>query len=66
MKISKLIPYILSICFVFSNTSCNSAGTNNNPNNVNVIMINDNHGMFNESEGGIDRISAGINYYSYY
>lgn len=64
MKISKLIPYILSICFVFSNTSCNSAVTNNNPNNVNVIMINDNHGMFNESEGGIDRIAAGINYYS--
>ena len=31
---------------------------------INVIMINDNHGIFNEKDGGIDKIDAGIDYYA--
>ena len=31
---------------------------------VNVIMINDNHGMLDEEEGGIDKIASGISYYA--
>ena len=30
---------------------------------INVIMVNDNHGMLNEADGGIDKIAAGISYY---
>ncbi len=31
---------------------------------INVIMINDNHGILNEENGGIDKIASGINYYA--
>lgn len=30
---------------------------------INVIMINDNHGILNEENGSIDKIATGINYY---
>ena len=31
---------------------------------INVIMINDNHGVLDEEDGGIDKIATGINYYA--
>ena len=30
---------------------------------INVIMINDNHGILNEEKGSLDKIASGINYY---
>ena len=34
------------------------------PSSVNVIMINDNHGILNEEDGSIDKIASGISYYA--
>lgn len=31
---------------------------------INVIMVNDNHGILNEEKGGIDKIASGIDYYA--
>ena len=31
---------------------------------INVIMINDNHGVLDEEDGGMDKIATGINYYA--
>ena len=33
------------------------------PSSINVIMINDNHGMLNEESGSLDKIASGISYY---
>lgn len=75
MKITKLLAFILSICIVFACTSCNlinpngpaapgtSGGETAEISPINVIMINDNHGVLNDGEGSIDKIATGISYY---
>ena len=41
----------------------NGGNGGNTVTSINVIMVNDNHGMLAEDEGGIDKIAAGISYY---
>ncbi len=73
MKTAKFLALILAIALVFSCTGCSIPGldfSDPNGNNssevsdVNVIMINDNHGMLNEEDGGIDKIATGITQYA--
>ena len=52
------------------NTGNNGDNTGNNGGNgsdessfINVIMINDNHGILNEDDGSLDKIASGISYY---
>ena len=40
-----------------------NGGDGNTISSINVIMINDNHGMLAEEDGGIDKIAAGIIHY---
>lgn len=44
-------------CFDFINGATNSLSL------VNVIMLNDNHGILNEEKGNLNKIASGINYY---
>ena len=43
----------------------NSGGGSNSdtPSSINVIMVNDNHGILNEDDGSLDKIATGISYY---
>lgn len=45
------------------NGGTETGGGGNTVTSINVIMVNDNHGMLDEDEGGIDKIAAGISYY---
>ena len=45
-------------------SSSTSIENNENLSSVNVIMINDNHGVLNEGTEGMNRIAAGINHYA--
>ena len=45
------------------NNGENDGGDGNTISSINVIMINDNHGMLDEEDGGIDKIAAGIIHY---
>ena len=45
------------------NNGGNNGGNNNTISSINVIMVNDNHGILNEEDGGFDKIAAGISSY---
>ena len=40
-----------------------STGNVDNISPINLIMLNDNHGILNEDNGSLDKIASGINYY---
>lgn len=46
----------------FGNGNGNGAG--NSTSDVNVIMVNDNHGILNEDDGSFDKIATGISQYA--
>lgn len=68
MKITKLLALILTIILIFACTSCENLLCGGAPKGeydpINVIMINDNHGVLDEEQGGMDRIASGISYYA--
>lgn len=76
MKLKRLLAAILLICLSVSFTGCEFVNkvfpgifggqtpTDTDNTSINVIMLNDNHGIFNEEDGGIDKIAAGIDYYA--
>ena len=49
------------------NQTPNAGSSNNDQSNdndlVNIIMLNDNHGVLNEEKGSLDKIATGISYY---
>lgn len=72
MKTTKLLAGMLSACFLFAGTGCSlsdifqsiSSKVDDGPSPVNVIMVNDNHGVLNEEKGSFDKIASGINQYA--
>ena len=65
MKTTKLFIYITLISLVFGLASCvfnNETEDEISP--INVLMVNDNHGVLYEDEGSLDKIASGINHYS--
>ena len=72
MKKTKLLAGALSACFLFAATGCNlkdvfgsllPSGNDDGLSSVNVIMVNDNHGVLNEETGSFDKIATGIDSY---
>ena len=61
MKITKLIKLTILACTTFSCASCGLFDQNYEY--VNVLMVNDNHGVLNEETGGLDKIATGMNQY---
>lgn len=61
---AKLLILALLIFIVFTFTGCDGFVAENNDSLVNVIMLNDNHGILGEDVGGIDRIASGIKEYA--
>ena len=73
MKTIKFSAFIFLICFVLACAGCNKSDTGGkSPDKgdtgaispINVIMINDNHGILNEEDGSLDKIASGIDLYS--
>ena len=46
-----------------NNNGSNNDGNESNNFSINVIMVNDNHGILNEDDGSLDKIATGISYY---
>ena len=72
---NRLLAIMLSLLLVLSCVSCSTLDNDaEKPEEktegtasvspVNVIMVNDNHGVLNEESGGFDKIATGINYYA--
>ena len=68
--LSLILSLMLSFSFMSSMTACDdfdsslmdsSQSDGNAP--VNVIMLNDNHGVLSEENGSLDKIASGISYY---
>ena len=61
MKITKLFTFLFFVLTLFVITSCDKDNKDNSP--INVIMVNDNHGVLNEEDGSLDKIATGIESY---
>ena len=68
MKITRLLALLLAVCITLCCTGCEFLLCGGAPRGeyapVNVIMINDNHGMLAEEDGGMEKIASGIEYYA--
>ncbi len=72
MKKTKLLAGVLSACLLFAGTGCSlqsifqssSSQEDEGVSPVNVIMVNDNHGILKEETGSFDKIASGINQYA--
>ncbi len=62
--ISLIFVLVIAFSFVTSMTACNYFDfSSDNVSLINVIMLNDNHGILNEDKGSLNKIASGINYY---
>ena len=74
MKTAKISAFVFLIFLVFAFAGCNnsSTGVGDSPENggtgvispINVIMINDNHGILHEDNRNMDKIASGIDLYA--
>ena len=68
MKLTRALALFLTIILIFACTSCENLICGSAPKGeydpINVIMINDNHGMLAEEYGGMEKIASGIDYYA--
>ena len=69
MKITKILTFVFVICLILTCTGCSilerfQESEDQDTSIVNLIMINDNHGILNEESGSMDKIATGIKQYS--
>ena len=62
--LSMMLAPMLVFSFALSMSACDSTDSpSGSISPINVIMLNDNHGILNEEQGSLDKIATGISYY---
>ena len=63
MKTAKLLSVILLLSVLLSSTGCTIFEFSSSR-AIDIVMVNDNHGVLNEEDGSMDKIASGISQYT--